>query len=301
MAVLGSKFDILRGWPHSSAVAEDFRIHVDARPVNGVANAAITNRHRAGEWVQLDAAQATVSSTTNAGVTSSATVRPALVLEGLEDYSAQFVGKVTCLLGGGYVVRLTNNDGYEMFDEVIGGVDVTGDYVPGASVKVVGSIITPSWRETDGTVSGYNPDVLEAGEQLNVLIAGKDEDIVDLAAVEAAHAAGGDAAAIDAAAPNGESAAALVGDAITDAVANNEADVDVLLALAREKAALSALNHAKAVDTAGAQGVMPAHDLGGANQGFNADALQVLNARAAAVGSVLRYDSSAKVLEIYVD
>ena len=153
MAVLGSKFDILRGWPNSSAVSEDFRINPSALPEDR------THKHRAGEWVILDSGSAKVSRTTNAAVASSDATKPALVLEGLEDYSARFVGKVTCLVGGGYVVRLTNGDGYNMFTEAIGGVDVTGDYTPGAAVKIVASIVAPAWREADGTVSGYNPDL----------------------------------------------------------------------------------------------------------------------------------------------
>ena len=207
MAVLGSKFDILRGWPHSSSVTEDFAIHPDAIP------ATRTHGHRAGEWVVLDSGSVAASRTTNAAVTSASQARPALIIEGLEDYSARMANKVTCLVGGGYVVRLSNADGYTMFDTAINGVDVTGDYVGGAAVKVVGSAISPAYRGTDGSVLGHD----------------------------------------------------------------------------------------------GSAGVLPPHNDAaiegndGAGEGWRTLALNILDAREAAIGHVLRYDSSEGLLEIYVE
>ena len=43
MVALNSKFDILRGWPNSSAVAEDF-----------VIGGTTTHAHKQGTWVSLD-------------------------------------------------------------------------------------------------------------------------------------------------------------------------------------------------------------------------------------------------------
>lgn len=95
MVALNSKFDILRGWPNSSAVAEDFVI-------GGTDN----HDHLQGQWVSLadssDGSMVTADSTP----TSAANVSCYLIIEGLDDHSSKFANRVTCLLGGGYIVRI---------------------------------------------------------------------------------------------------------------------------------------------------------------------------------------------------
>jgi hypothetical protein len=123
LAVLNSKFDVLRGWPNGSAVAEDF-------VVGGYA----THAHKAGTWVNLDAAIPTVATTDDAAGVSSRTQRPYLIIEGRDDLASPEVGKVTCLMGGGYVVRLDGAVTDSQYDE-------SDAFVPGAPVHVSGSII----------------------------------------------------------------------------------------------------------------------------------------------------------------
>lgn len=139
MAVLNSKFDVLRGWPNGSAVAEDFI-------VGGYA----AHDHKAGTWVNLDAGILTVATTDDAAGVSSRTQRPYLIIEGRDDLTSPEVGKVTCLMGGGYVVRLDGEVTDAQYDES----DV---FVPGAPVHVSGSIIhlsAPGALSADGN-PGY--------------------------------------------------------------------------------------------------------------------------------------------------
>jgi hypothetical protein len=139
MAVLNSKFDILRGWPQSSAVAEDFSVP-----------AAVTNNaHKAGLWVELDPAVAAGYTTANVAAAKDATTAVALIIEGKEDYSSTMSGTTTCLLGGGYVVKLTNGDGYDMFATVDGNAK-TYVYSPGAPVRVEANIIYPFFTTAGG-------------------------------------------------------------------------------------------------------------------------------------------------------
>ena len=137
MVALNSKFDILRGWPNSSAVSEDFIIP-------STANLG-THKFKQGQWVSLtsntDGAMECV--TVLADVNSTAIQSCYLVIEGRDDYSSQFANRVTCLMGGGYTVRLPKE-----------GVDSTGtkydilstdasSFAVGQRVSVVEGVLTP--------------------------------------------------------------------------------------------------------------------------------------------------------------
>ncbi len=105
MAVLNSKFDILRGWPDGSAVAEDFNKSATATDLtDGV--------YRHGNFVALgcggDGAVGTAYGASGARSANAAVkgTRLGLIIEGDEETSSQMSGTVTCLVGGGYVVRL---------------------------------------------------------------------------------------------------------------------------------------------------------------------------------------------------
>jgi len=105
MAVLNSKFDILRGWPDGSAVAEDFNKSATATDLaNGV--------YRHGNFVSLGfAGDGTTPAAYGAGGNRQhnaavAGKRLGLIIEGDEETSSKMSKTVTCLVGGGYVVRL---------------------------------------------------------------------------------------------------------------------------------------------------------------------------------------------------
>ncbi len=144
MSILNSKFDILRGWPNGSAVAEDF---VFVTP-DGNNDPLVT-----GTWVRLDS---TVDSgyslkkeergnknacviVNNPGENAPEQCVPelwGLVIEGTDEYSADQAGRVTVLLGGGYVVRLWNSstDANHMFTD-------DAHLEPGSAVTIVGGKI----------------------------------------------------------------------------------------------------------------------------------------------------------------
>lgn len=131
MVALNSKFDILRGWPNSSAVQEDF-----------VIGGTSTHSHKQGMWVVLDSSNKDGSMVTSDSLpTSTDAVRPNLIIEGRDDYSSRFANRVTCLLGGGYVVRIPQS-----------GVDAEGSsyaclaaaastFAPGDLLKVANGVL----------------------------------------------------------------------------------------------------------------------------------------------------------------
>ena len=111
MAVLNSKFDILRGWPNGSAVAID--VGMEALPQNGA------HSFRAGTFVKLidnpvtpgrAIAESTLAGTSS--VNAAANQRAGsglggfgLIIEGLEETSAAMSKTLTVLVGGGFVAR----------------------------------------------------------------------------------------------------------------------------------------------------------------------------------------------------
>lgn len=127
MSILNSKFDILRGWPNSSAVAEDWNV-----PTIGAGHDPLYS----GTWVKLDPAVPTVptvlSQTKDSKDCNTIANHPtlwALVIEGQDEYSSRFSNKVTVLLGGGYVVRLYNDGVNDQF--------TAASMAPGRPVKLV--------------------------------------------------------------------------------------------------------------------------------------------------------------------
>lgn len=96
MAILNSKFDILRGWPDGSAIAEDFTI---------VEKSGEDNVFRSGHFVELGAEGAYTARSAYDTLKSDGRAL-GLVIEGQEDYSSRMSKTVTCLIAGGYVVRL---------------------------------------------------------------------------------------------------------------------------------------------------------------------------------------------------
>lgn len=133
MVALNSKFDILRGWPNSSAVQEDFVIGSADHP------------HYMGQWVSLDASNQDGSMRTAEDLgdtTSDAAAKCFLIIEGKDDYSSRFANRVTCLLGGGYVVRLPQKgvtaDGtsYDIL------AAAASNFAPGEEVRVSSGVVT---------------------------------------------------------------------------------------------------------------------------------------------------------------
>lgn len=153
MVALNSKFDILRGWPNSSAVQEDFVIGGDS-----------THKHRQGEWVSLASTQDGSMKTADALVASASDKVCYLIIEGLDDHSSKFANRVTCLLGGGYMVRIpevapdafAGGSEYRCFGDngAVPAVNFTAaSFEVGKFAKVVDSKLVPS-DDRDGTEVG---------------------------------------------------------------------------------------------------------------------------------------------------
>lgn len=133
MAALNSKFDILRGWPNSSAVQEDFVIGE-----TGV-QSGWSHPHAAGTWVSLQAStDGSMKTLANKGNTDSSLANPCfLVIEGADDFSSRFSNRVTCLLGGGYVVRIPKSYSDADGNTVTCLTDALSTYAVNTPVKVV--------------------------------------------------------------------------------------------------------------------------------------------------------------------
>ncbi len=93
--ILSSKFDVLRGGLREGSIDESFPVKVTA----GVPVTLIP-----GTVVQLQP-DGTVDKATTPNMTNADAKAPWLVVEGNDDYSAKFVGKVVCLRNN-VVVRL---------------------------------------------------------------------------------------------------------------------------------------------------------------------------------------------------
>jgi len=157
MSLLNSKFDILRGWPNSSAVAEDWNVPTIADGEDPLYS---------GTWVRLNPAVTAVPTVLSEDkVDKDSTIlgkHPTLwglVIEGQDEYSSRFSGKVTVLLGGGYVVRLYN-------DGVAANAQFTADaaLAPGAPVKLVdGKIAVIGVAGADDGVAATNDVIRPIG------------------------------------------------------------------------------------------------------------------------------------------
>lgn len=150
MVALNSKFDILRGWPNSSAVQEDFVI--------GTGGGGDSHPHLQGQWVSLadnsNGSMVTVDHL--ADTTSAAALSCYLIIEGLDDHSSKFANRVTCLLGGGYIVRIPETapnafgggSSYRCFKANV----TASNFAVGQFAKVVGGLLENEAARTVATV-----------------------------------------------------------------------------------------------------------------------------------------------------
>ena len=155
MAALNSKFDILRGWPNSSAVAEDFVIGATG------AQSGWTHPHAAGTWVTLANTTDGSMKTVDGAAASAFGTSCFLVIEGADDYSSRFSNRVTCLLGGGYVVRVPQSYNDADGNAVTCLNTAASTFAPGDLVKVVGNALT---KVTVAALDIVIEDGLNAGD-----------------------------------------------------------------------------------------------------------------------------------------
>lgn len=115
MAILTSKFDIHRGYPNGSALAEPFKAKTNAgTPVSLPGGTLVTQENQSGVTV-MDAA-------TTPDITSVDPIQVWLVMEGNDDYSGEYVGGgQACRVGSGLI---WSTDQY-----------TAGTYTPGTAVS----------------------------------------------------------------------------------------------------------------------------------------------------------------------
>tara|TARA_Y100000310_G_scaffold74746_1_gene70997 strand:- start:385 stop:909 length:525 start_codon:yes stop_codon:yes gene_type:complete len=172
MAILNSKFDILRGWPNGSACAEELLV--------AAAPAAANDQLSHGSWVRMNGTNYTVVDETRADKNSVAYVDNdlkneqlwALIIEGRDDLSAVEAGRVTVLLGGGYVVRLWNDPDAVTPDMWNDGN--AADLTAGQPVTLINGLIDKTGADAGGdadlTVFGYVVAINAAAATLDVYI-----------------------------------------------------------------------------------------------------------------------------------
>ena len=169
MAALNSKFDILRGWPNSSAVAEDFVIP-------STANLG-SHKFKQGQWVSLvdNSAGVMTCQTDMTAVNSNAIQSCYLIIEGRDDFSSQFANRVTCLLGGGYTVRLpqTAKDSSGADYNILAAA--ADQFAVGNRVKVVEGLLTKV-DDADISDNATAGDVANRAAVIGHVIATNDAD-----------------------------------------------------------------------------------------------------------------------------
>lgn len=155
MVALTSKFDILRGWPNGSAVQEDF-----------VIGGTSSHAHKQGTWVSLDSSKKDgTMCTSDSAANSDFGSDCYLIIEGRDDYSSRFANRVTCLLGGGYMVRIPQN-AVDAEGASYACLDAAADtFAPGDLVKVVSSVLSKvaTTALNDG-LDGQNPPQADLDE-----------------------------------------------------------------------------------------------------------------------------------------
>lgn len=171
MVALNSKFDILRGWPNSSAVQEDFVI-----PSTQDDSDNTHHKFYQGTWVTLADSNdgSMVCDVVAANVDSSATKSCYLIIEGRDDYSSQFAKRVTCLLGGGYMVRLPQQGvtsagvSYDILSAA------STSFTVGQRVKVVDGVLNPVASTAIDADTNQAGEIAARGEVVGHVIATND-------------------------------------------------------------------------------------------------------------------------------
>ncbi len=138
--ILASKFDVLRGWPREGALDESFLAAADMV---------------SGTVVKVDTDGLTVVAASTPDLTSDDPVATWVVVEGTDDFSGTFVGKVVCLRANA-MLRVDST------------LVVSGTYTPGKPVsfdsgqfkvaaagdQIVGEVIKDD-TAVDGTIVIY--------------------------------------------------------------------------------------------------------------------------------------------------
>lgn len=121
MALLESQFDILRGYPNGSALAQPFKAKLSGGTPVTLAGGKIVTQ-------ELDGGETVVDLATTPDTSSADEIEAWLVVEGNDNYSSEYTGKVMCVKCGSGIIWET--------------ADFTaGTYTPGVPVSFSGGKI----------------------------------------------------------------------------------------------------------------------------------------------------------------
>ena len=123
MALLNSKFDITRGYPNGSALAEPFAIKKEGSPLEpkAIAQGKIVTQ-------ELQSSETVMDLATSPDLSSADPLQVWLVVESNDDFSGTFVGKLNAILLGSGVIWETEDF-------------AAGSYTPGTPVSYSGGQI----------------------------------------------------------------------------------------------------------------------------------------------------------------
>lgn len=143
MSRLNSKFDILRGFPKEGAIDQSFGIHQTTPGTDDSLPSGVVVT--VGTDGKVVAATTPNRSTTNP-------VKTWVVIEGNDDYSAQFVSKVVCLRSNAMLKLDPSNFNAGVYTAGTALTFSSGKWQPATTNnQVIGSVVADN-TATDGTI-----------------------------------------------------------------------------------------------------------------------------------------------------
>lgn len=142
---LNSLFDVLRGWPREGAIDDSFPIHKTAGVYDTLPSGMVVA-------VQTDG---TVAAATTPNRTSANAVSTWVVVEGNDDFSAQFVGKAVCLRGNCELKLDPSNFNAGVYTIGTKLTFSAGKWQPAvATNQIIGEVLADN-TATDGTITVF--------------------------------------------------------------------------------------------------------------------------------------------------
>lgn len=143
MSRLNSKFDILRGFPKEGAIDESFGIHQTTPGTD--------DSLPSGTVIKVGTDGKAVAATTPARNAANA-VKTWVVIEGNDDFSAQFVSKVVCLRSNAMLRLDPSNFNAGVYTPGVALTFSAGKWQPAVTNdQVIGSVLADN-TATDGTI-----------------------------------------------------------------------------------------------------------------------------------------------------
>lgn len=141
--ILNSLFDVMRGWPREGAIDESFVIHQTSPPVYDLLPSGTVVA------VQTDGTVAAASTPNRSSANATATW---VVVEGNDDFSAQFVNKAVCLRANAELKLDPSNFNAGSYTPGTKLTFSSGKWQPAATNnQIIGEVLQDN-TATDGTI-----------------------------------------------------------------------------------------------------------------------------------------------------